>query len=56
MKDSRIGVFVEIILLKLVSNLVMRMTSPHGELEMSPFLSGRSGRLTIKMRGDHKFV
>ena len=38
MKDSRIGVIMEIVLLKLVSDLAMRMTLPHGELKMSPFL------------------
>ena len=29
---------MEIVLLKLVSDLAMRMTSPHGDLEISPFL------------------
>ena len=42
-EDSRIGVPVEIVLLKLVSDLAIQMTLPHGELEMSPcLLSGEA--------------
>ena len=53
MEDSRIRVLVEIIILKLVSNMAMPMTSLHGELEMSLFLF--PGEVT-KMWGDQEYI